>query len=359
MSVSVMLKPASSACNLKCKYCFYTSLAENRSDYSKGFMTDKTVENVIKSALSLAKGTPVVFTFQGGEPTLCGIDFYKSFVNRCGELNSKNSNVTYCIQTNGTLIDEDWCSFFKENNFLVGISLDGNKEQNKYRVYPNGNETFDDVLNAVNLMKKHNVKFNVLSVITKNTALSIRDNYKFLKQNGINNFQYINCLKPLTGDYNPDFYMDDNDYSFYLQKAFKLYYNDNMRNVNVSVRNFDNYLKLLSGQNAEQCGMNGFCSPQFVVEGDGTVYPCDFFCTDEYELGNINEKSLVDLSKSKKFINFIESSYVLEDKCKQCEFFAVCRGGGCRRYKMSNDFCMAYKNFFSSSIQMMKNMIGR
>lgn len=359
MSVSVMLKPASSACNLKCKYCFYTSLAENRSDYSKGFMTDKTSENVIKSAFSLANGTPVVFTFQGGEPTLCGIDFYKSFVNRCGELNSKNSNVTYCIQTNGTLINEDWCSFFKENNFLVGISLDGNKEQNKYRVYPNGNETFDDVLNAVNLMKKHNVKFNVLSVITKNTALSIRDNYKFLKQNGINNFQYINCLKPLTGDYNPDFYMDGNDYSFYLQKAFKLYYNDNMRNVNVSVRNFDNYLKLLSGQNAEQCGMNGFCSPQFVVEGDGTVYPCDFFCTDEYELGNINEKSFVDLSKSKKYINFIESSYAFEDKCKQCEFFAVCRGGGCRRYKMSNDFCMAYKNFFSSSIQMMKNMIGR
>lgn len=359
MAVSVMLKPASSLCNLKCKYCFYSSLASERQEYFKGFMEIKTARNVIQSAFSLAKGTPVVFTFQGGEPALAGLDFFKNFVEICKAENKKNSSVSFCFQTNGTLIDEAWCRFFKENDFLVGISLDGNEKQNAYRIYPDGKASFPDVLQAIELLKEYNVPFNILSVVTKNLAVSVRDHYKFMKKNGIFNIQYINCLKPFGGEYDSKIYMTEADYSAFLEKSFRLYFNDNMRGNKVFVRSYDNYLRLLAGSNAEQCNMNGFCSPQFVVEGDGSVYPCDFFCTDEYELGNVNNQSFSEMSRGEVFQHFLESGCHVDEKCRKCDYFALCRGGGCKRYKADADLCSVYKNFFSTSVSMMKNMIGR
>lgn len=319
-------------------------------------MSIETAENVIKSAVEYTRGTEIIFTFQGGEPMLSGMDFYKSFVSLAKKHNKYHSKVTYCLQTNGTLINDEWCVFFKENNFLLGVSLDGNEKQNKYRVYPDGSSSFANVVKGIEMLKKYDVQFNVLSVVTKQLANSIRDNYKFMKQNNIYNFQYINCLKPFDKIFDDDFYMNNDDYSFFLEKAFRLYFNDNMMGNGVSVRSFDNYLLLLRGGNAEQCGMNGFCSTQFVVEGDGTVYPCDFYCTDEWELGNINHSSFAEMNKSKKAKGFIKESFTVDDKCKKCAYFALCRGGGCKRSRYDTDFCKAYKKFFSSSVNMMKDL---
>ena len=358
MPISVMIKPSSSACNLKCEYCFYCSLSEGRSDNSKGFMRLETAENIIKSAVEFTKGTRIIFTFQGGEPMLSGLDFFRKFVELVNDYNSYNSHIIYCLQTNAMLINDEWCEFFKKNNFLIGVSLDGNEEQNAYRVYADGKPSFADVMNGVKLLQRHGVEFNILSVVTKKLANSVRDNYRFLKQNGITDIQYINCLKPFEGDYNGDIYMSGEDYAQFLEKAFKLYYNDNMRGNRVSVRAFDNYLLLLQGKNAEQCGMNGFCSVQFVVEGDGTVYPCDFYCTDEWELGNINEKSFLQMLGDKKAKCFIEESFTVEEKCRQCDYFALCRGCGCKRGRGDSDFCEVYKNFFRSVKNQMKDLIG-
>ena len=115
MPISVMIKPSSSACNLKCKYCFYASLSSEREAYSKGFMSIETAENIIKSAVEYTKGTEIIFTFQGGEPMLSKLDFYEAFVALIRKYNTYNSRITYCLQTNGTLINEDWCRFFKDN----------------------------------------------------------------------------------------------------------------------------------------------------------------------------------------------------------------------------------------------------
>lgn len=358
MPISVMLKPSSSMCNLKCEYCFYSSLASERKEYSKGFMNLITAENVIKSAVEFTKGTEIIFTFQGGEPMLSGIEFYKTFIELVRKHNRYNSKITYCMQTNATLISEEWCCFFKENHFLLGVSLDGNAFQNAYRVYPDGRESFHDVLNGIQLLQKFKVEFNILSVVTKRLANTVRDNYKFMKQNNIFNLQYINCLKPFKSDYNSDLYMNNDDCLFFLKKAFNLYYNDNMRGSSISVRSFDNYLLLLQGRNAEQCGMNGFCSSQFVVEGDGTVYPCDFYCLDEWELGNINMNSFAEMLRCEKHKAFLKESFEVDDKCKNCSCFALCRGGGCKRNKAESDYCSAYRAFFLSSQNKMKNMLN-
>ena len=349
MPVSVMLKPSSSACNLKCEYCFYTSLADKRDTAFKGYMTEETAGNVIKSALEYANGTEAFFTFQGGEPLLSGIDFFRMFVEKEKALNTGHSKITNCIQTNATLINDEWCSFFKQNHILVGVSLDGDKETNSYRIYKDGKESFDDVMSSIELLKKHGVEFNVLSVLTTRLAQNFRKSYRFFKSNGLTYLQYIPCLKAFDED-ESKFAMSADDYAGYLNSAYKLYCNDNLRGVNISIRQFDNYRLLMRGRPAEQCGMNGFCSEQFVVEGDGSVYPCDFYCVDEYYLGNINSTSFAEMHNSSLYKEFIKFSYSIDERCKQCQYLSLCRGGGCKRTAVSSDYCEAYKQFFKNII---------
>lgn len=356
MAISVMLKPASSNCNLKCEYCFYHSLASQRDEYSKGMMSIETAKNVIDSALSFAKGTDVYFTFQGGEPLLCNINFYKEFVSYVILKNNQGSNIHYCLQTNGTLINDDFGELFKKYGFLVGVSLDGDREINRYRCYPDGKSSFDDVIKGIEILKKHGVTFNILSVLTKNTANNFRKAYRFFKENGLRYLQFIPCLKPFDGGYDESLYMTSDDYAEFLNRGFNIYFNGFMRGDYVYIRSFENYIALSKGQNAEQCGMNGCCSTQFVVEGDGSVYPCDFYCTDEWYLGNINENSFDELYHSTKAAEFLKNSFILDDRCKTCEYFSICRGGGCKRNRQSADYCEAYKSFFKNNIDKMQQM---
>ena len=208
----------------------------------------------------------------------------------------------------------------------------------------------------IEILKKHNVTFNVLSVLTKNTALNFRKAYRFFKSNDLKYIQFIVGLKPFGDESDNDMYMSSDDYAFFLTKGFNIYYNDYLRGDFVSVRTFDNYISLANGNNAEQCGMNGFCSNQFVVEGDGSVYPCDFYCTDEWYLDNINTLSFSEMYQSPKCVEFIKSSFKLNEKCKDCKYFYLCRGGGCKRNRESSDYCDAYKQFFLQSEDKLKQL---
>lgn len=353
MSVSVMLKPSSSACNLKCEYCFYNSLADKRDVGFKGMMSENTARSVIEKSLNFADSTDVYFTFQGGEPLLRGIEFFEHFIDMTRSLNKKNSKVTICVQTNGTLIDEKWCALFKANNILVGVSLDGDRELNAMRSYPDGRNSFDDAVKGVEMLKKYEIAFNVLSVVTSQLSKNFRRAYRFFKSLDLHYLQFIPCLNDGEGN---GYAMTCDEYADYLCSAYKIYFNDNMRGNLMSIRQFDNYALLASGKSAEQCGMNGPCSAQFVVEGDGSVYPCDFYCSDEWLLGNINESSFSDLFNSKLSVSFMKDSFKLNDECKTCRYFQLCRGGGCKRNRENADYCSAYKSFFEKSVDMILQM---
>lgn len=347
MPLSIMVKPASSACNLRCEYCFYTAVAKKREVFDKGMLSLETSEKMISSAFECSKDF-VGFVFQGGEPLIRGIDFYREFVSLVKKYNTSGAEVSFAVQTNGTLLNDEWCEFFRENNFLVGVSLDGNEEQNKYRVYPDGSASFGDIMGGIELLKKHNVQFNVLSVLTKNLANTFRDSYKFFKSMGLSYLQYIPCLRDFDSD--DDVYvMNNEDYLNYLNSAFRMYYNARLRGTPFSIRQFDNYVLLAHGSCPEQCGMKGGCSEQFVVEGDGSVYPCDFYCNDEQCLGNINDTSFAEMRKSKKALDFISSSFEKKDECIKCKYYYLCRGGGCKRNNASFNYCETYKKFFSQN----------
>ena len=349
MPISVMLKPASGNCNLRCEYCFYHDLAATRQTENKGYMTRDTALQVMDKALAFAGDGPVYFTFQGGEPLLAGKDFFRFFFSSCKERQRPGVTVQFCVQTNGTLLDDEWCDLFLEYGCLVGVSLDGDREGNRYRVYPDGRSSFDDVFRGVQLLTRRRVPFNILSVLTAYGATHVRSSYRFFKQQGLRHLQYIPCLRPFAMDAPEDLFMTDDDYAAFLQQGFKLYANDALRGNPVSVRMFDNYLLLARGQNAEQCGMNGTCATQFVVEADGSTYPCDFYCTDDWYLGNICDGDFDGFFHSEKMVEFLKNSFQLSPACKTCRWFTLCRGGGCKRNRVGTDYCRAYQTFFANT----------
>lgn len=354
MPISIMLKPSSSACNLKCEYCFYSSVADSRAVANRGMMTQDTARRVLQSALDYCQDD-IYIAFQGGEPLLRGKEFFRTFLSDAREIVGNRARLHLSLQTNGTLIDDEWCQLFREHGFLLGVSLDGDEELNGYRVYPDGTPSYGAVMNGIGLLEKHGVPFNILSVLTRRTANKFRQTYRFFRQNGFQHLQYIPCLKPF-GEPDNQFSMSNADYGDYLHSAFRLYYNDILRGRMISIRQLDNYRIMAGGANAEQCGMNGICSTQFVVEGDGSVYPCDFYCTDQWLLGNINDDDFATMGDSRLAMEFVKESFVQPDECKTCQYFFLCRGGGCKRNRESYDYCSAYKEFFSNNLEKLQEL---
>ena len=372
--VSLMIKPASSNCNLRCKYCFYHDLASCREMPSHGMMTLDTLEDILKKAFEFADGSMVMISFQGGEPLLAGKDFFRGFAAMLPRLNTKRSAVHVGVQTNGTLIDEEWCDIFLKNRYLVGLSLDGDAVTNILRIDAKGEDTFDRVYSAAKMLQAKKVDFNILTVITKPVVDNISRVYSFFRKNKFKHLQFIPCLKPLGmpkadtpesfyehGDEAEnmmnaeDFHINADDYEIFLKKAFSLYTRDYIDGRYTSIRLFDNFVRLAHSQRAEQCGMNGHCTHQYVIEADGEVYPCDFYCTDEYSLGNILDTDFAKLERSPKAIKFIEESLGIEEKCKECNYYRLCKNG-CKRERIDLDKCTAYKNFFPYALPHLKRM---
>lgn len=357
-ALSIMLKPASSMCNLHCKYCFYHDISDNREVYSYGMMSDSTAKNVIVKALRFADGDNLYFTFQGGEPTLRGLDFFKKFVSTVKMLNNRNSQIFYALQTNGTLIDEQWAEFFKANGFLIGLSLDGDFSDNSFRVDGVGNNSFPKVLRAIEIFLRYEIEFNILTVATARTGENIERIYTWFKKQGFRYLQFIPCLRPFGDNSDSELYMTVEQYGVYLIKLFNLYVHDYLKGEYVSVRQFDNIIRMYLGGRPEQCGVLGHCSHQFIVEGDGSVFPCDFYCIDEWLLGNVNEVEFDTLAQSDKAVEFIKESFDIKAECRSCRYFGLCRSGGCKRNRADGDYCEAYRKFFDVCLSQFKVFIN-
>lgn len=352
--LSIMIKPASSICNLNCEYCFYHDVVKEREEENLGIMSYSTSESLIKSALRFADGCSVAFAFQGGEPLIAGREYFKNFCDTVDKLNEKNSEIFYSIQTNGVLVDKAWAEFFTEHKFLVGLSLDGDREANKFRVDTKGQSRFFATLNAAKFLENAKTEFNILSVVTGMSAKRIDKIYTYFKEKGFKYLQFIPCLRPFGSNEDSELYMTDEDYEYFLIHAFNRYVKDFARNEYVSIRQFDNYVRLYLGEHPEQCGMCGHCSYQFVCEGNGNIYPCDFYCTDRWLLGNINETDLEVMANSEKHKTFLKESFEVPEKCKKCEYYKLCRAGGCKRNREDRDYCKAYKAFFRACLPLFR-----
>lgn len=332
---TVLIKPSSSNCNLNCSYCFYKDVAKNRDVFSNGIMSIDTLENIIKDVLD-SNIDNCDFMFQGGEPTLVGLEFYENLINLQNKYNKNDINISNSIQTNCISIDDKFAKFFFDNNFLVGVSLDGPRFiHDKYRVDYLDKGSFDDVIKGISLLRKYDVNFNILSVVTRESVKYIAEIYSFFKANNFNHLQFIPCIKnfdnlTLNNISNFDYYLNANDYYIFLDTLFNLWFNDVESGIFIEIKNFIDYITVLKGYVPTSCGMGGFCSIHNVIESNGDVYPCDFYCIDKYKLGNINYDKLNNMRFSSISKEFFNRSLYVHDNCKICNYFKLC-GGGCRR----------------------------
>ena len=331
-NISVMIKPASSLCNLRCRYCFYADVSERRDCRSFGVMRQDTAERVIENIFKdLERGDAVTLAFQGGEPTLAGLDFFRFFAEKVDAVKGE-AKVALALQTNGTLLNEDWCAFLKERNFLVGLSLDAiQASHDENRVDAKGKGTFSRVSAAKALLERYGVEYNVLTVMTNTLARHPQQVWKFLCKEDIRYVQFIPCLGELDSGATRFSLMPERFASFYTQ-LFKLWYADYVQGKYRSIKLFDDLIHLLAFGICGACGLIGRCMPQIVVEADGSVYPCDFYALDEYRIGNLSEESIGSLYEKTAMAAFRARPTETLALCDACPYASIC-GGGCPRMR--------------------------
>lgn len=351
--LSFLIKPASSSCQLHCKYCFYNDVSNHREIKSNGIMKDDVMDHLIQEAFRVIDEGSITFAFQGGEPTMAGLSYFEKFIQTVA-LYKKNQTIQYAIQTNGMKLDDLWCSFFKKNNFLVGVSLDGYASNHDYfRLTHLNTPTHKVIMKGIEKLRHYRVDFNILTVLSNQLASSPEKLYRFYQDNDFNFIQLIPCLAGLDEEHNV-FALTPKNYTSFYKTFFDLWYQDYINGHYRSVGLFDNLIPMLNGIPPFQCGMLGFCSLQYVVESDGNIYPCDFYVLDHYCGGNIMKDTLETIAQSSQMQGFLNEKPQVSKHCAPCVYYKLCYGN-CQRTRslyIDNQTC-AYQAFLDYAMTQM------
>lgn len=331
--ISVLIKPASSLCNIRCKYCFYANVSALREVRSFGKMTTEVAEKMITNIFQdLADGDVLTLAFQGGEPTLAGLSYFEYIISLVAA-QVKRVDVHYSIQTNGMVINEQWCRFLKANHFLVGLSIDGHPLYHDLnRVDPKGRGTFHRIMLTKQLFDDYDIDYNVLCVLTSPLAKEAKKVMQFIQKEQISYIQFIPCLADLDANEASEYALTPKEFAIFYHQLLIDWLTGLENGQAVSVKLFDDIINLLVAKRVTSCGMLGSCQVQYVIEADGSVYPCDFYVLDDYRMGYIQEETLAELFGKKNARRFICEKPNLPEKCTTCPFLNMCRGG-CKRMK--------------------------
>jgi uncharacterized protein len=352
---SILVKPAGPDCNLACEYCFYSAKSSLFPGTMKHRMTEATLTGLIRQAMDQA-GETIGIAWQGGEPTLMGLEFFQKAMDLMQRY-GRDQSVGNALQTNGLLIDKKWTKFLKEYNFLVGLSIDGPEHvHDHYRRSKDGRGTWSLVADKAKMMVNEGVTVNALSVVTDYSSEFPEEIYSFLKNLGLNYMQFIPCIEwDLTrpGELLP-FSVSAEKYGTFLCKLFDLWQVDFVDGCQTTfIRFFDSIFYKYVGMAPPECTLLEECGNYLVVEHNGDVYSCDFFVEPAWKLGNINEEKLLDMLNSERHTAFGAMKKQLPEECRSCKWLYHCRGGcikdrpnilGNRR---TNHLCAAFKIFFS------------
>lgn len=362
-----MLKPAGSLCNMRCQYCYYLEKGQMYKEDKNRVISDSMLETFIKNYIESQTLPQVLFTWHGGETLMRPVSFYK----RALELQryyAGGRQIDNCIQTNGTLITEEWCKFFKENNFLVGVSIDGPQEfHDEYRKTASGGPSFQKVMKGIQLLNKYGVEWNALAVVNDFNADYPLDFYHFFKEIGCHFIQFtpiverkVNRPDGLTlapgmeeGGELLDFSVTPEQWGTFLCEIFDEWVRNDVGDYYIQL--FDATLANWVGQVPGVCTMAEECGHAGVMEYNGDVYSCDHFVFPEYRLGNLGERSLYELMNSEKQKEFAKNKKKrLPQQCLECEFLFACHGE-CPKNRFVKDeygnpglnyLCKGYKMFF-------------
>ena len=387
-SFHVMTKPIGPLCNLDCKYCFYLE-KEKLFPSSENFkMTDEVLETYVREYIAGQDVPEVSFAWQGGEPTLLGVGFFRKVVALQNKYSS-GKRIQNALQTNGTLLDDEWCEFLHANGFLVGLSIDGPARlHNAYRVDKKGRATYDEVLRGLRLLKKHDVEFNTLTVVNRANARHPLEVYRFLRDIGSGFIQFIPLVERLAdteatklgldlalppradeeGDRRmpvTDWSVEPRQYGKFLCAIFDEWVRRDVGRTFVQL--FDVTLGNWSGHGGGLCVFSENCGTALAMEHNGDVYSCDHYVYPRYKLGNILNSSLGELVASEFQRQFgRDKSKTLPRYCLECDVRHLCHGE-CPKHRFIrtpggepglNYLCRSYKMFFHHSAPAMQRMAG-
>ncbi len=352
---SVLVKPAGPDCNLNCTYCFYLEKAELFPETPRHRMSDEIQEEMIRQVMQQS-GDSVSIAWQGGEPTLMGLDFYK----RAIELEMKyghGQTVGNGLQTNGTLLNLEWAEFLKKYDWLVGISLDGPEHiHNRYRLDNAGKGTHKKVEDNIRMLLENGVAVNVLATLNDYSVQFPDETYDYFKSLGLTWMQFIPIVEtdPRDPSRAAPFSVSAKAYGEFLCRMFDLWLADfENGQPTTQVRHFDSVFYPYVGLEAPECTMMKECGPYVVVEHNGNVYSCDFFVDPKWKLGNVMTNRMTAMLNSKKQQAFGAAKAVLPGECRRCPWLSKCYGGCTKdRIKDPQDnrkprFCQSYKMFFA------------
>lgn len=363
----IMLKPAGSLCNARCKYCYYLEKSKLYGNRQKNIMTDSTLEKFIKEYIEAQTTSEVLFTWHGGEALMRPISFYK----RAIELQRKYAcghRIDNCIQTNGILLNDEWCRFFKENNFLVGVSIDGPQEfHDEYRRTAMGGPTFPKVMQGIKLLNKHGVEWNALAVVNDFNADYPLEFYHFFKQIGCHYIQFTPIVERLTnrednltlapgmqeGGKLTDFSITAEQWGNFLCAIFDEWVHNDVGEYYIQL--FDATLANWVGMEPGICTLSKECGHAGVMEFNGDVYSCDHFVYPEHRLGNISTHTITEMMYGDKQREFARMKHqMLPRQCRECKYEFACHGE-CPKNRFLRDIygeaglnylCAGYRRFF-------------
>lgn len=362
-SISVMWKTVSEDCNLACDYCYYSTCGGkpgpkiNRIDPS-------ILDKFIKDYMQYSQGA-ATFAWQGGEPLLAGYDFFEEVVSLQAMHAPPHTIISNSLQTNATLINDRWASFFKTYNFLIGVSLDGPEEiHDSRRVNAAGKGSFDRVMAGIEHLRRHQVDFNILTVIHKGNVGRAKELMEFYRKNSFNYVQFIPCMdfrsqqvdRPGTYEITPQ------DYGDFLCEVFDSWYNDG--NPDISIRFFDNMLSVYLNREAELCVHRDACPTSLVLEQNGDAFPCDFFIHDKWKIGNVASDSIENILAHPNYARFHRMKPALPEKCRTCEWQRLCYGGCPRNRQWNHEgdasapdfFCQSYMQIYAYAHERMQEL---
>ncbi len=349
-----MVKPVGAICNIDCTYCYYLHKKELLGSDSKFQISDEILETHIRQYIEGQDRDQVVFSWQGGEPTLLGLEFFRHVVELEQKYKKPNQRIENDLQTNGTLLTDDWGVFLKKNNFLVGLSVDGPEElHDVYRIAKDGAPTFKKVFAAAQMLRRHKVPFNTLTVVNRVNAKRPLDVYRFLKNElQPRQMQFIPCVEPKVfrnvapqmwdaealplldspgahpGNVDSavtDWSIDPDDWGYFLCKIWDDWYRRDIGKVFVNL--FETAVAQWMGKESQLCIYHEFCGKGVALEHDGSLYSCDHYVYPEYRLGNITEVSSSRLVFSEKQKQFGFAKFnALPKRCRECRFLFACNG---------------------------------
>ena len=361
----VMTKPIGPICNLDCEYCFYLEKEELYPDNNSFRMTDEVLENYVRQYIEAQQVNEVTFAWQGGEPTLMGVDFFRRAVEYQYRYRRPGMQIQNTFQTNGTLIDDEWATFLKQNKFLVGISIDGPPEiHDKYRFDKRGRPSSDDVIRGLRFLQKHNVDYNVLCVVSRSNENHAVEVYQYFKQLGVEFMQFIPAVEHFgDGPQVSNRSVGARQYGKFLCEIFDEWVVSDIGKIFIQI--FDVSLEAWLGYMPSLCIFNETCGNAMAIEHNGDLYSCDHYVSPEYHLGNIEETPMTEMVNSPFQRKFgTDKRDTLPQYCLDCEVRFVCNGG-CPKNRFIktptgekglNYLCAGYKMFFKHIDRPMKLM---